>query len=281
MDKKILYSIVFALIVTAIIVCNFCFGYPVSYQIVLLLFLLFIVVFGENYKEISIGRIKLLKEEIETKNGEIKYLQEIINVKNIQTQSQTIVFPQPPHGITNKVQNFETERENEEKAKDIARKEEQERGKRYDRKKITVFLFNKFRDENGLKECDFEPDVQFDLQQICNIKTHFDYRINKGNQIILVDICPNSLILYRDQLYRKLTEIKYLRETPLKPDIKLCLINYTIQGQDKKFYAYNVKDVFGLAEKQGLLSVIDYKITKEDEKEHDLELKDNRTTLRK
>lgn len=281
MKKNVLYRVFIALIITAIIVCNFCFGYSVSYSLLLLLLLLFIALLGDEYQEISIGKIRLLKYEIGVKNEEIKNLKDIINIKNTQKQELVNVNNISFNGekeIKEDVSNSTEQKETEEKEVEEVMQNMKPDRKRYDREKVEKLAFKKFLKKYELEEYEKTKNVQIELKQVTDTPTRFDYKIKKGNKTILVDIRPNNFgFFYRDQLYRKLIEIKTLRESPLEPDIQLYVVFYSMT--DSGHRSLNAMDLmkktYDLAIKNELLDVFPCDITEEEEKEYDLILKDS------
>ena len=147
MKKNVLYRVFIALIIIAIIVCNFCFGYSVSYSLLLLLLLLFIALLGDEYQEISVGKIRLLKYEIGVKNEEIKNLKDIINIKNTQKQELVNVNNISFNGekeIKEDVSNSTEQKETEEKeVEEVVQDINTNIRKRYDREKIEKLAFKK------------------------------------------------------------------------------------------------------------------------------------------
>ena len=281
MEKKFLSRIFVALIITAIIVCNFYFGYSVSYSLLLLLLLLFIVLLSDEYQEISVGKIRLLKYEIGVKNEEIKNLKDILYIKNTQKQELVNVNNISFNGekeIKEDVSNSTEQKETEEKEVEEVMQNMKPDRKRYDREKVEKLAFEKFLKNKELEGYERTKNVQIELKQVTDTPTRFDYKIKKGNKTILVDIRPNNLgILYREQLYRKLIEIKTLRESPLEPDIQLFVVFYSMTDSGQRsLTAINImKKTYDLAIKNELLDVFPCDITEEEEKEYDLILNDS------
>ena len=282
MKKNVLYRVFIALIIIAIIVCNFCFGYSVSYSLLLLLLLLFIALLGDEYQEISVGKIRLLKYEIGVKNEEIKNLKDIINIKNTQKQELVNVNNISFNGekeIKEDVSNSTEQKETEEKeVEEVVQDINTNIRKRYDREKIEKLAFKKFLKKYELEEYEKTKNVQIELKQETDSPTRFNYKIKKGNKTILVDIRPNnSGLLYRDQLYRKLIEIKTLRESPLEPDIQLFVVFYsTTDSMHRSQNAIELmRNTYELAIKNELFDVYPCEITEDEEKEYDLILNDS------
>ncbi len=275
-NKSTIYSIFLAIVITSVVAGNFLFNYEVSYSLLLLLLLLFVVVLGDKYKEISIGKIKLLKDEIVLKDGEIKNLRELLKIEN--TQNQTIVnnIHSNLNGLTENVPNVEEQIDKEENEKKEVIEEYRER-KIYDRKKVADFVLKKLRDEYGFTGYETTENVQINLKQICDMPTRFDYRVNKENQIILIDVRQNNLgvgVLYKEQLYKKIVEVQHLRETPLKPNIHFVVAFYSTPERKSNYASEIIEKIYQRAIDEGLLVLYKYDITEADEKKYNLLKKD-------
>lgn len=264
--RGFLYTFFLVVIVTTIIVFNFWYGLVISHNLILLITLLFIIALGERYSEIRIGKITLLKEEVKKQEEEIKRLEKKLNL-NLNNQAQNVVTNVSVDGLSKLIkQNYDSTNEE----KEIKETIETQQRKRYNRVNIVKFIFKKFIEEQNLKNYNYIENVQIDIQDICTFPTHYDFKINTENKIILVDIRPTGIgLFYKDQLYRKLSEIKFLNEKSVNSSIQLITLFYTAPDNKYKNIEY-LRDIYNLAIKHGIFNTYEFQITELDEKENKL-----------